>query len=92
MVKGTVTPNANGTVRWTAQAGCMGCGIPVAVDQLDAAAVAAWQAGELADRAFPNMSAGEREALVSGTHAKCFDEMFPEEEDDEDDFPEYELP
>lgn len=84
MVKGTVTPNENGTVRWTAQDGCMGCGIPVAVDQLDPAAVAAWQAGELAQNAFPNMSAAELEGLVSGTHAKCFEEMFADEDDEED--------
>lgn len=82
MVKGTVTRNENGTIRF--EAVCMLCDQPVAVDQLDAGAFAAWQAGAYVQDAFPRMSASEREVLVSGTHAKCFDEVFPEEEDEEE--------
>lgn len=82
MVNGTVTPNANGTVRWTAQDGCMVCTVPVVVDQLDPAAVEAWQAGKLAQDAFPGMSAGEREALVGGVHARCFEELFADADDE----------
>jgi hypothetical protein len=78
--RGIVTKNENGTVRFTTTDPCTGCGLQVAVDQLDADKVARWQAGEFVQDVFPDMSAGEREALVSGTHAKCFDEMFPEDE------------
>jgi hypothetical protein len=79
-VAGTVTKNENGTVRFTTTDPCMGCGVQVAVDQLDPAKVARWRAGEFVQDVFPDMSAAEREALVSGTHANCFEEMFPEDE------------
>jgi hypothetical protein len=85
-VSGTIARNDDGTVRFTAARPCMGCGVVVAVDRLDADAVADWQAGMFAQAAFPGMSAGEREALVSGTHAKCYAEMFAEDvADDVDD-------
>ena len=29
---------------------------------------------------FPEKSADERELLISGTHPKCWDEMFPDED------------
>jgi hypothetical protein len=92
--QGTVTRNEDGTVRFETR--CMLCEQPVAVDRLDPEAFAAWQAGAYVQDAFPNMSASEREALVSGSHAKCFDAAFPEEddeeppyEDDPDEFPEF---
>jgi hypothetical protein len=79
-VAGTVTANENGTVRFTTV--CMLCGQPSALDQLDPERVARWQAGAYARDAFPAMSASEREVLVSGSHAECFEESFPEDEDD----------
>ena len=39
-----------------------------------------WQDGELAQNAFPYLSADEREMLVSGICPKCWDGMFGEEE------------
>lgn len=36
--------------------------------------------GQLAQTAFPNMSDDERELLITGTHPKCWDQIFPEEE------------
>ena len=51
---------------------------------LDREAVTRWQEGETIQDAFPDMSAGDREILISGTHAACWDKLFPgEEEDDE---------
>lgn len=81
-VNGTITRNPNGTLRFTTR--CMFCKQPVAVDQLDPAQFTAWKDGALAQDAFPGMSDAEREALVSGSHAKCFAEAFAEEDEDED--------
>jgi hypothetical protein len=40
----------------------------------------AWQSGELAQNAFPDLSADEREMLISGTCPTCWDEQFAFEE------------
>lgn len=40
------------------------------IDYLD------WQDGELAQNAFPYLSADEREMLISGICPTCWDEMF----------------
>ena len=37
-----------------------------------------WQAGELIQVAFPEMTYEDREVLISGTHPVCFDRIFPE--------------
>ena len=42
----------------------------------------AYIAGAFAQDAFPNMSAVEREQLISGTHPECWDEMFAGSEDE----------
>ena len=42
-----------------------------------------WQDGELVQNAFPYLSAGEREMLVSGICPTCWDKMF-KTDDDED--------
>lgn len=42
----------------------------------------AWQAGELAQNAFPYLSADDREMLISGICPKCWDDMFGGGEDD----------
>ena len=41
--------------------------------------LSAWQAGELIQKAFPSLSAGVRELLMTGTHPACWEEMFAEE-------------
>ena len=33
--------------------------------------------------AFPYLSAGEREQIMTGTHPECWEKMFPEEDEDE---------
>jgi len=45
----------------------------IAVSALD---FAIWQAGELIQKAFPYLSAGERELLISGMCADCQKEIF----------------
>jgi len=37
-----------------------------------------WQDGELIQNVFPEMSRSKREILISGTHPKCWDEMWGE--------------
>lgn len=50
---------------------------------LDRTAVMSWQEGELIQNCFPDMSEGDREILISGTHPACWNQLFPKEEDDE---------
>jgi hypothetical protein len=40
----------------------------------------AWQAGELIQRAMPEMTADNREMLITGTHPDCWDAMMGEED------------
>ena len=47
--------------------------------ELDEKRYLEWQNGELIQRVFPEMSADEREILISGTHPKCWNEMFGDE-------------
>ena len=42
-----------------------------------------WQGGGLIDRIFSEMSAGQREMMISGTHPFCWKEMFDESEEDD---------
>lgn len=44
---------------------------------------AAWQGGELAQNAFPYLSADEREILISGICPTCWDNMFSGEDEEE---------
>jgi hypothetical protein len=40
--------------------------------------------GELIQYAFPTLSAGMREQIISGTHPDCWDAMFADDESEED--------
>ena len=40
-----------------------------------------WKAGEFIQDALPELSADERELLISGTCSTCFDELFPSEDE-----------
>ena len=42
----------------------------------------AWQGGELIQEALPELSAYQRELLISGTCPKCWDELFPPDWDE----------
>lgn len=52
--------------------------LPVSAEQ-----VARWRSsGDYVQVAFPDLSANQREMLVSGTCGVCWDKMFPPEDDD----------
>jgi hypothetical protein len=61
---------------------CSVCG-EYEVWSLDRELVDRWQGGENIQRVFPDMSASEREILITGIHPDCWDKLFPGEEDDE---------
>lgn len=50
---------------------------------LDKDSVLRWHEGENIQRVFPDMSAGDREILISGTHPACWDKLFGEDDSDE---------
>ena len=50
---------------------------------LDRDSVMRWHEGENIQRVFPDMSAGDREILISGTHPACWDKLFGEDDSDE---------
>ena len=62
---------------------CTVCG-EYEVWNLDRQAVTKWQGGEYIQNAFPDMSAEDRELLISGTHPACWNKLFPEEEGDDE--------
>jgi len=41
-----------------------------------------WQSGKLIQDALPELSAGERELLISGTCDECWQQLFPPDEDE----------
>ena len=45
-----------------------------------------WQNGELAQNAFPYLTANEREMLISGIDPECWESMFTEPEDEDEDY------
>jgi hypothetical protein len=61
---------------------CCVCG-EYEVWSLDRQAVTRWQEGENIQHVFPDMSAPDREILITGTHPACWDKLFPEEGEDE---------
>ena len=59
---------------------CPFCGVEHSVE-VKIAEFEAWQNGEFIQRAMPNLSATEREQLISHICPKCQVEIFGEEED-----------
>lgn len=53
---------------------CMMCG-ETSEMVLDLDKVNRWQRGEFVQNVFPELSAAERELLISGTHGHCWDAM-----------------
>ena len=41
----------------------------------------AWQGGELIQNALPELDADQRELLISGICPKCWEQMFPSDEE-----------
>jgi hypothetical protein len=62
---------------------CMLCGKPSSVE-VPEEGYNRWVAGEFAQDAFPELSANDRETLISGSHGLCFDLYFDDGSDDED--------
>jgi hypothetical protein len=60
---------------------CTVCG-EYEVWSLDRKAVENWQGGEYIQNAFPDMSAEDRELLISGTHPACWSKLFGEDSDE----------
>lgn len=54
--------------------------VKMIVDMMD---IAKWQNGMLIQNALPYLTADEREMFISGTCSVCWDEMFPESDEDE---------
>lgn len=50
----------------------------------------AWKGGALVQDVFPYLSADEREMLVSGICPDCWDDMFGDSDEDDEDFSDYE--
>lgn len=44
--------------------------------EVDIAGFNRWRAGELIQRALPNLTVDERELLISNTCGECFDKLF----------------
>lgn len=49
--------------------------------ELDTEKLRQWQAGAFIQDVFPEMTMNNRELLTSGTHPKCWEELFPEEDE-----------
>ena len=49
---------------------------------LDRQSVESWQGGEYIQNAFPDMSAQDRELLISGTHPACWSKLFGEDDNE----------
>jgi hypothetical protein len=59
---------------------CRECGIEKYIE-CDPAAVMSWQAGVHIQDAMPEVSADDRELLISGICGQCFDKLFEEDEE-----------
>lgn len=59
---------------------CIYCGkdgvVEVPLDEFTA-----WVGGKFIQDAMPSLSAEQREQILTGTHAECWDKMFPKEDD-----------
>lgn len=42
-----------------------------------------YREGAFVQDAFPELSVGERETIISGSHSKCFDDAFGEDDDED---------
>ena len=54
---------------------CIVCEQPGAVE-VDFDGFAAWKAGQNLQEALPQLDADQRELLLTGTHAQCFEKLF----------------
>jgi hypothetical protein len=52
--------------------------------ELELDRVERWIAGEHVQNVWPEMSPGEREMLITGTHPKCWDSIFEDDLEEEE--------
>lgn len=62
---------------------CPVCG-KTSILEIDRTGFELWQNGTFIQQALPNLSADEREMLLTGTHPDCWDAMWDEDEDEEE--------
>lgn len=62
---------------------CMGCDKSSRFE-LDKDDVDRWRAGEYIQNVWPDMTAEDRETMISGFHAECFDALFADEDDEDE--------
>lgn len=55
------------------------------------AQIAEWEGGKLIQNVFPHLNADEREFLMTGLFPGEWDQLFPEREEDADDFEDVEF-
>lgn len=53
---------------------------------VDAEEYARWKAGELIQVAMPDLDADEREMLISGICPTCWEDMFDDDEDEDEEY------
>ena len=58
---------------------CVLCGTP-SVLTLGLSDIDKYRKGALIQDAFPYLSVDERETMISGTHAECWNKLYPEED------------
>lgn len=63
---------------------CMRCKKFNTVENVSIAGLLKWRKGAFIQVALPELSAAEREMLLTGTCSECFDIMFPPDEDEDD--------
>ena len=63
---------------------CAGCATPYQVSGVEEEDFVAWKIGKPAQDAFPYLSVDERELLISGICDKCWQRIFPPEEEEEE--------
>jgi hypothetical protein len=64
---------------------CPICKKPSEVKEVSQEGIEAWSlgTGEYVQYAFPTKTAAERDTILIGTHEMCYDDEFPEDEDEE---------
>jgi hypothetical protein len=62
---------------------CFVCGNRAALE-VPLEGLRAWQNGELIQVALPDLSAAQRELLISGVHEHCWEKISREDEEDDD--------
>lgn len=69
-----ITEESNGTITVTKT--CVLCGNDAKVTGLNPDDVARYIGGAFVQEVFPQLSASDREILISGSHESCFDDAF----------------